>query len=199
MYRDSEDYNRLSCFLAIEYIATQKYDEAIEMLISIIKSSKKYKNLAELYLMQVYLMAQSFDLLKSHIQNSFFDFIKFENEANSLIIEQLEKLNFSFDLLDKIFLSITEFYLSINENQLAKKWCDIAILVNPKYAHCYINRAFFEEKGTNNFNAFIYKAISLNHYITNPIIYENGYKPNIYIHQTAFLSIVELNLSDFEK
>ena len=67
--------------------------------------------------------------------------------------------------------------------------CEVSLKINPLQAHQYINLASLA-KDSKEKTEYMKTAIRLNDYLLNPLIYEEGEKPNIFCHQSVFLSCV---------
>lgn len=196
-FKGTEDYYRLSCFLACEFLAVKKYEQAISILRETSKKSKKYDKLSNLYLMNAYKLKKDYSSLKEHINKVFFNFSDYELKDGNEIIDIINASGLAKDALDKIIVSICEYYLNLDEINNVFKWLVVNGTLNPCFAHNYINIASITTNEEIQ-KDLIKCAINLNPYLTKSIIYEKGCEPNIYIQQTSLLSISERILEDIK-
>lgn len=157
-------------FLGLEYAALGRYEDAeFEYRKAIALDSGGYDSTrARLYLAQQYLLLGKLNLA--------------QDEANTL-------LSMNTSLNDRVYTLLAEIALQRKELEVAFKLCEQALKTNLLGAHHHINLAsMLVNEDPLKAIGHLNRAIEINPYITNPVIYRNGELPNIFQQQNSFLS-----------
>lgn len=163
---DIDTYFLDKAFLGLEYAAIQEYDVAADIFQACIDSSTKFKSFAKAFLAQMYIVMGKFGELKNIIENADKNdmdlFKSTEVYGNYLFHYDIEKCIHYYESA----CEMNEFKVSnlINLAYLLKR-------TNPEKS-CELMR----------------KAIHLNEYLTEDIVFKEGERPNLFHQQSNFLS-----------
>lgn len=185
----SNDYKKaLNNYLATEYIALEKYDCAAELLRETLDGKKNIKKgevgqpMTMVYLTQCLIKMGKLDEA-------------FEIANGILEIDGLDK-----DFYERAYFLKSEIFCRKGKYKQAIELTEKLIEINPTAAHYHINLAsLFLNENMEVVLENIVKAIVLNKNILNPAIYGSGEKPNIFEHQSSFLSSTENVIKIFKK
>lgn len=172
--RDDSYVAALYNYLGIEHTAKEDFQEAKKCYLSSLEICKKlnetggYRDLALLYLAQNCLFTHDYKESREYIQRL---------------------LDVNSSLSDRAYTVLAELALKDGKMEEARRMCGESLKINPLQAHQYINLASLA-KGSKEKMEYMKTAIRLNDYLLNPLIYEEGEKPNIFCHQSVFLSCV---------
>lgn len=173
---DLYDY-RLHNYLGVEYTALGRYDEAEFEYKKAKELSDRAIPLANVYLAQNYILKNDLDMAKYEAE------LIFKTKSycvDNCVVNEIKERAYS--LLAEI---------AVRQNRIVDAICicEEAINKNPLAPHSYINAAsLLEKRDPRKAIDYIYKAIKLNPYLEKEIIYKKGETPNIFLHQTSFLS-----------
>lgn len=184
---------RLLNYLGVEYTAIKKFDKAAEYYK--LSGEKDIKNsaLSLLYLSQQYLLEKKFDEAAYEIKKILN--MDYKEVLRSLGFELTDNLLedikiMSDDLTQRSLTILAELEIQKNNYEQAEIYCKEALNLWPFASQHYLNIAsIIKNKNKIRADEYIKKAIIHNPYLTDDIIYLNGYKPNIYEQQTSLLSI----------
>jgi len=160
-------------FLGCEYVAIGDYKNAIQIfndIILLVHNKFDYKGLsyAYLYLSQLY-------LLQGEIKNA-------KKNAEHVITNNLETIDRAYSVLAQISLDES----NIND---AYKFCQYALQHNPSDIYPLLNiGSLLQENDPVIALSYFNKAISLNPYLLEPIVFKNGEIANPYVFQCLLLS-----------
>lgn len=155
-------------FLGVEYTCIGEYKQAEYHYKKALELSDKATHYSHIYLAQNYFIKG--------------DFLGAEREADFLI-------EINSDLKDRALLLKAEIEIKNNKISNALELCLQALEFNPQAPHQLINiAALIEETDPQKAIEYLNHAIEYNPYLLNPIIYKKGETPNIFSHQTSFLS-----------
>lgn len=160
----------LHCFLGLEYTAAENYQDAVKEYSKAMESDNN-EAIAEgkIFYAQAMIKCGKYKLAQELALNA--------------LVNNKERCEKALFILAEI--NIRRRYYD-NAISIAK----FAVNKYPYMAHWYINLAFlYRDTDIGKSKDLIEKAIKINPYLLESIIYNYGEKPNIFEQQTSFLSI----------
>lgn len=115
-----------------------------------------------------------------------------EGEYENAIQEAQKLIENNSVFMERAWILLAEISLFRGERELALEYCKKAYNLNNNSPHLCINMAsLLEQTDPQKAIELLDKALELNPMLEDPYIYGNGSSPNMFAHQTVFLSTVE--------
>lgn len=166
----------LYCFLGLEYSALDDFDEAENLYQMVIDQIPSCSDFAKVFLAQNY-------LLKNEIDNAEKVIYSINPDNAFSIIDQILYVKLEILYRKKMFIEAINLLINNKNNSLFS-------------AHDYVNLAILNQNiDPLKSIEYIELATHLNNYLTNPLIYKIGEKPNIFFQQSC---ILDSNITVYE-
>jgi Glycosyltransferases involved in cell wall biogenesis len=181
---------RLYNFLGVEYTAIKNYEIAEECYQKTIDNLPSYRNFARIYKIMNYMQQKKYEdalkeiniLFELNPENFIGNYNYYDVKLKLKTYNPMED-----DFLQRLCTILAEISLQKKKVDNAKYWVGLAIYIWPFCAQHYLNLASLTSD-KEIFNILINKSVELNPFLCDERIYLEGDKPNIYEHQTSFLS-----------
>lgn len=168
---NNREYNMfLHCFLGLEYAAANRFDDAkLEYQKAINSHNEEAIAEGKIFFAQTCLQLK--------------DYVTAKNYAVDVLQNHPERY-------EKSLFTLAQIAVCQGRMNDAISIATIALKQYPQMVHWYINMAFLlKDTNIEKSKQCIEKAIELNPYLLESIIYNKGEKPNIFEQQSSFLSI----------
>lgn len=161
-------------FLGLEYIAVGKYSDGEKELLISIDNKSEFTSFAISLLCQLYILTNRYKKVEKYI-----------TEDNKEVL---------------VDTNVLGNYLSKFSPKECVKLYMSEIEVNPSRVSNYINLAYLL-KNTDKYYSehLLLKSLDLNPYLSKPIIYQSGYKPNLFEVQSNILFEISNTLHLFHE
>ena len=164
-----ERYYLNTGFYAMEYIAIGEYEKAEKILKDSLKKEDKFRAFLKVFLCQLYIFTGKFVELKKEIETATPDMDNLLKETD-----------------------VSGNYYCYFDRKMCEKFYEEQCRRNPGKISNYLNLAYLiKDKDKIRAKELIDTAFEKNSYLSNPLIYKEGDKYNIFKQQSNFLFPIE--------